>query len=114
MAFSGRCLLVSVSPMTSYWIFLACIIKSSMEASDASVRALKYASHGGKIEDPFGENGRCDNVTKDTHSLTSCLSQMGVGMGVGIKSLQSEVDYAENLCSQQHSQTDRKATLLAV
>ncbi|RCN24535.1 hypothetical protein ANCCAN_29767 [Ancylostoma caninum] len=41
VAFSGRCLLVSVSPMTSYLIFLACIIKSSMEASDASVRALK-------------------------------------------------------------------------
>ncbi|KIH54215.1 hypothetical protein ANCDUO_15640, partial [Ancylostoma duodenale] len=41
VAFSGRCLLVSVSPMTSYLIFLACIIKSSIEASDASVRALK-------------------------------------------------------------------------
>ncbi|EYC12268.1 hypothetical protein Y032_0048g1700 [Ancylostoma ceylanicum] len=41
VAFSGRCLLVSVSPMTSYLIFLACTIRSSMEASDASVRALK-------------------------------------------------------------------------
>ncbi|RCN45003.1 hypothetical protein ANCCAN_08998 [Ancylostoma caninum] len=40
VAFSGRCLLVSASPMTSCLIFLACIIKSSMEASDASVRAL--------------------------------------------------------------------------
>ncbi|KIH54660.1 hypothetical protein ANCDUO_15193 [Ancylostoma duodenale] len=27
--------------MTSYLIFLACIIKSSIEGSDASVRALK-------------------------------------------------------------------------
>ncbi|KIH65518.1 hypothetical protein ANCDUO_04161 [Ancylostoma duodenale] len=42
VAFSGRYLLVSVSPMTSYLIFLARIIKSSMEASDAGVRALKF------------------------------------------------------------------------
>ncbi|KIH46265.1 hypothetical protein ANCDUO_23684 [Ancylostoma duodenale] len=41
VAFSARCLLVSISPITSYLIFLACTIKSSMEASDASVRALK-------------------------------------------------------------------------
>ncbi|RCN37334.1 hypothetical protein ANCCAN_16768 [Ancylostoma caninum] len=42
LEFSGRCLLASVSPMTSYLIFLARIIKSSTEASDASVRALKF------------------------------------------------------------------------
>ncbi|KIH45960.1 hypothetical protein ANCDUO_23990, partial [Ancylostoma duodenale] len=41
VAFSGPCLLVSVSPMTSCLILLAYIIKSSMEASDASVHALK-------------------------------------------------------------------------
>ncbi|RCN38968.1 hypothetical protein ANCCAN_15099 [Ancylostoma caninum] len=34
VAFIDRCLLVPVSPMTSYLIFLACIIKSSMKASD--------------------------------------------------------------------------------
>ncbi|KIH44274.1 hypothetical protein ANCDUO_25705, partial [Ancylostoma duodenale] len=39
--FSRQCLLVSVSPMTSNLMFLACIIKSSMKAFDASVRALK-------------------------------------------------------------------------
>ncbi|EYC07026.1 hypothetical protein Y032_0072g655 [Ancylostoma ceylanicum] len=44
VAFSGRCLLVSVSPMTSNLIFLACTIRSSMEASDASVHALKISS----------------------------------------------------------------------
>ncbi|KIH59971.1 hypothetical protein ANCDUO_09785 [Ancylostoma duodenale] len=42
MALSGRCLLASLSPMTSYLIFLACIIKSSMEASDASARKIRY------------------------------------------------------------------------
>ncbi|KIH47853.1 hypothetical protein ANCDUO_22082, partial [Ancylostoma duodenale] len=39
--FCGRCLLDSVSPMMSYLIFLACTIRSSVEVSDASVRALK-------------------------------------------------------------------------
>ncbi|KIH57157.1 hypothetical protein ANCDUO_12655, partial [Ancylostoma duodenale] len=35
VAFSGRCLLVSVRPTTSYLIFLACIIES-LKPSDAN------------------------------------------------------------------------------
>ncbi|VDO83126.1 unnamed protein product [Heligmosomoides polygyrus] len=34
------CLLVSITPMTSYVVFLACIIRPSTDASDASVREL--------------------------------------------------------------------------
>ncbi|KIH43351.1 hypothetical protein ANCDUO_26646 [Ancylostoma duodenale] len=39
VALSGRCLLVSVSPMASYMTFLACIIKFPMQASNARVQA---------------------------------------------------------------------------
>uniref|UniRef100_A0A0K0DGP2 Ovule protein n=1 Tax=Angiostrongylus cantonensis TaxID=6313 RepID=A0A0K0DGP2_ANGCA len=39
-ALNGCCLLVSVGPTTSYRILLACVIKSSMEDSDANERTL--------------------------------------------------------------------------
>ncbi|RCN43991.1 hypothetical protein ANCCAN_10018 [Ancylostoma caninum] len=69
VAFSGRCLLVSVNPMTSYLIFLVCIIKSSMEASDASII---FGS---------GDHYRAVTATANKHFVSSAYHQ-GVSFDV--------------------------------